>query len=225
MAEISSPRRSAFDSTTKKLALKYPTLIVLSLANIGPQPQDASLVSADELSHLSHSADLNQVLFATGDTLAQQAVEKKGFDKHDIARTGRMALYGGATLWFGFLQRRIRIPSSPNLEILARVGLDQTLFASTNLFCFLSSMALMEGTDPKKKLESTYWNALAKNWMVWPWVQMANFKVVPLDQRVLVVNVVSLGWNCYLSYLNTQGSGEGAKEKEKDMDDLMLEAS
>jgi hypothetical protein len=36
-----------------------------------------------------------QVLFATGDTMAQQLVEKRGFKNHDLARTGRMALYGG----------------------------------------------------------------------------------------------------------------------------------
>jgi hypothetical protein len=36
-----------------------------------------------------------QVLFAAGDTLAQQVVEKKGFANHDSARSGRMALYGG----------------------------------------------------------------------------------------------------------------------------------
>lgn len=35
------------------------------------------------------------VLFATGDVLAQQLVEKKGVKDHEIARTGRMALYGG----------------------------------------------------------------------------------------------------------------------------------
>lgn len=35
------------------------------------------------------------VLFATGDVLAQQLVEKKGINDHEIARTGRMALYGG----------------------------------------------------------------------------------------------------------------------------------
>nr|XP_023908606.1 protein sym-1-like [Quercus suber] len=152
------------------------------------------------------------VLFATGDTMAQQLVERKGVSNQDWGRAGRMALYGGAvfgpaaTMWFGFLQRRVRIPGSPNLEILARVGLDQCVFASTNLFVFLSSMAIMEGSDPQKKLESTYFNALQKNWMVWPVVQFTNFKFVPLDQRVLVVNVVSLAWNCYLSFLNSQGS-------------------
>jgi protein Mpv17 len=38
------------------------------------------------------------VLFATGDTMAQQLVEKKGFKNHELARTGRMALYGGGEL-------------------------------------------------------------------------------------------------------------------------------
>ena len=51
----------------------------------------------------------------------------------------------------------------------------------------------MEGTDPKEKLRGTYWEALKKNWMVWPVVQAVNFRFVPLQHRVLVVNVVSLG--------------------------------
>ncbi|KAF2172261.1 hypothetical protein M409DRAFT_49984 [Zasmidium cellare ATCC 36951] len=153
------------------------------------------------------------VLFATGDTMAQQAVEKKGIQNQEWARTGRMALYGGcifgpaATTWFGFLQRKVVIPGRPNLEIVARVVTDQTVFASTNLFCFLSSMAIMEGTDPSKKLKDSYFTALQKNWMVWPAVQFTNFKFVPLEHRVLLVNVVSLGWNCYLSFLNSQPSG------------------
>jgi protein Mpv17 len=36
------------------------------------------------------------ILFATGDAMAQQLVEKKGFDNHELARTGRMAFYGGS---------------------------------------------------------------------------------------------------------------------------------
>ena len=55
------------------------------------------------------------------------------------------------------------------------------------------------------RLQSTYLTALSKNWMVWPFVQAVNFSVVPVQHRVMVVNVVALGWNCYLSYLNSQG--------------------
>lgn len=103
------------------------------------------------------------------------------------------AVFGpAATTWFSFLQRTV-VLRNKNLEILARVGLDQCLFASTNLFVFLTSMALMEGSSVKAKLKSTYTQALSKNWMVWPFVQAVNFKFVPLVHRVLVVNVVSLG--------------------------------
>jgi len=51
----------------------------------------------------------------------------------------------------------------------------------------------MEGTSPKDKLQASYRTALEKNWMLWPAVQAVNFKFVPLEHRVLVVNVVSLG--------------------------------
>ena len=109
-----------------------------------------------------------------------------------------MALYGGAvfgpgaTLWYQFLQKRIN-PGTNNRRILTMVGIDQTVFASTNLFLFLSSMAMMEGSDPKTMLEKNYWEALKKNWMVWPLAQFTNFKYVPLEYRVLVVNGVSIG--------------------------------
>ncbi|CZR56008.1 probable Protein sym-1 [Phialocephala subalpina] len=149
------------------------------------------------------------VLFATGDTMAQQLVEKRGLKNHDIMRSGRMALYGGAvfgpaaTTWFKFLQNKV-VLRNKNAEILTRVAADQTIFASTNLFCFLSSMAIMEGTSPKDKLEKSYWTALQSNWMIWPFIQVVNFKFVPLHHRVLLVNVISLGWNCYLSWINSQ---------------------
>lgn len=189
------------------------------------------------------------ILFATGDVMAQQAVEKRGSRDHNFARTGRMALYGGAvfgpgaTLWYQFLQRKIQIPRSPNLEIVARVATDQCVFASTNLFVFLSSMALMEGSDPGKKLQDSYATALKKNWMLWPAVQVCNFKFVPLEHRVLVVNLVSLGkeslcygegrgndswtigadefsltgWNCYLSFLNSAPSGAHVKVRSRSL--------
>ena len=54
-------------------------------------------------------------------------------------------------------------------------------------------MAILEGADPRERLRAAYANALTKNWMLWPAVQAVNFKVVPLEHRVLVVNVVSLG--------------------------------
>lgn len=157
--------------------------------------------------------------------MAQQAVEHRGIEKHEFIRTGRMALYGGgkigwqkayvlgimlnyiaifgpaATKWFKFLQTKIVLPNK-KLEICARVGVDQLLFAPTNLFVFLSTMSILEGVSPQEKLSKTYTGALQTSWMVWPFIQVVNFSVVPLDYRLLFVNGLSIFWNCYLSYIS-----------------------
>ncbi|KAH8435104.1 Mpv17/PMP22 family protein [Aspergillus melleus] len=74
---------------------------------------------------------------------------------------------------------------------------------------FLSSMSIMEGSDPKDKLQRTYWEALRTNWTIWPVLQGLNLSLVPLQYRVLSVNVFNIGWNCFLSFLN------GADDKEQ----------
>lgn len=125
-----------------------------------------------------------------------------------------------ATTWFGFLARRVNF-SNRRVETLARVACDQTLFAPVMIGVFLSSMATMEGASPKERLARTWWPALQTNWMVWPFVQMINFTFLPLQHRVLFANVVSIGWNCYLSWVNSQTPAtevretRGEKERER----------
>ncbi|KAF7558772.1 hypothetical protein G7046_g5391 [Stylonectria norvegica] len=149
------------------------------------------------------------ILFATGDITAQQVVEKRGVKGHDLTRTGRMALYGGfvfgpvATTWFGFLARNVNAKNK-RVEMLARVACDQLAFAPIMIGVFLSSMATMEGNSAKEKLDKTWWTALKANWMVWPFVQMVNFTFLPLQHRVLFANIISIGWNSYLSWVNSQ---------------------
>lgn len=105
-----------------------------------------------------------------------------------------------ATKWFGVLQRHV-VLNSTLTTTLARVGCDQFLFAPVQLTCFLSSMAIMEGNSPLEKLNHSFWPAYMANCMVWPFVQSANFAFVPLELRVLVVNVVSLGEFLVLKYI------------------------
>lgn len=149
--------------------------------------------------------------------IAQQAVEKKGLDHHDPARTGRMFAYGGgtssviskippkhvadtstaifgpaATKWYGFLASRVHA-STTNRTIAARVACDQFIFAPINMTCFLSSMAYFEGSSPTERLKKAWVPGMTNNFLLWPWVQAVNFKMVPLEHRVFVVNVVALG--------------------------------
>ena len=156
------------------------------------------------------------VLFAAGDVLAQQAVERRG-RRHDYLRTGRMAFFGTAIAgpilvgWYRVLERYVNL-ATPNRTLLARVALDQLAFAPPNIAVFFTAQGLLEGKRPsevKDKLEKAWWPTLQNNWKLWPAVQLVNFKFVPLEHRLLVVNVVALGWNCVLSAVNA-GDATGA---------------
>jgi protein Mpv17 len=131
-----------------------------------------------------------------------------------------IAVFGPlATKWFQVLQRRINLPSAQR-TVIGRVAADQLLFAPTMIGVFLSSMSILEGGSPSDKLERSYWPALKANWTVWPFLQLVNFALVPLQYRVLTVNVLNIGmnivylfgsalidvgWNCFLSLLNNVG--------------------
>ncbi len=130
---------------------------------------------------------------------------------HFLSHTGAkilspfLVVFGpAAATWYKILQRNVNFRSS-TATVAARVACDQLLFAPTFIGIFLSSMAILEGTSPREKLEKTYGTALRTNYYVWPLVQGVNFKLVPLEHRVLFVNVISIGWNCYLSFLNNSG--------------------
>ena len=117
--------------------------------------------------------------------------------------TMRAVVFGPvASTWFKFLQRNV-VFRNKNVEMLARVACDQGIFAPVLIGVFLSSMAALEGSSPREKLRRSYSTALTSNYMIWPWVQMVNFKLVPFEHRLLFVNTISIGWNCYLSYLNS----------------------
>ena len=125
------------------------------------------------------------------------------------------------------MQRNIVLAGNKR-TLVAPVCCDQVLFTPAHLFVFLSSMSVLEGSDPREKLRTSFLSAYKANLMLWPWVQGVNFTFVPLEHRVLVVNVVSLGeysviyvwnkygdgdaklvhlgWNCILSLINNKRS-------------------
>jgi len=132
-----------------------------------------------------------------------------------------MALYGGAVFgpaastWFRALSTHVNL-STPNRTMLARVACDQGLFAPVAIGVFLSSMAVLEGGSPADKLRESYVPALSANYMIWPFVQMVNFKFIPLQHRLVFVNVISIGWNSYLSWLNSKSAAGKEEEEEKE---------
>ncbi|KAI9228039.1 MAG: integral membrane protein mpv17 pmp22 family [Piptocephalis tieghemiana] len=147
-------------------------------------------------------------LFAFGDVLAQQGVEKKGVEAHDLMRTARMLFFGTAFAgpvlgtWYRLLDQRIRL-STPGKTLLARVFVDQLCGAPVIIASFFTGLGFLAGDSRKTilgSLKKGYPEALKNNYKLWPAVQLFNFHFVPLQHRLLLTNTVALGWNTYISY-------------------------
>lgn len=149
-------------------------------------------------------------LFGTGDVLAQKVGPSKDYD---LARTARAVAYGGIAFaplgdqWYKFLARTV-IGRTKVTQTVARVAVDQGVFAPfIGIPLYYLAMGLMEGRtvdDTKQKLARNWWPTLVSNWSVWPLFQAVNFAAVPVAYRLMAVNVVSIGWNCFLLMKNAE---------------------
>ncbi|KAI0085863.1 hypothetical protein BDY19DRAFT_963288 [Irpex rosettiformis] len=161
------------------------------------------------------------VLFGASDVVAQQLVGKVGIRNHDFMRTLRATFYGGAffgpgvTVWFQFLNR-LKF-STPVKGTIYRVYLDQFMFTPCVVGFYFGSMTLMEGkgiTEAQARIEKQYVPTLLRNWGVFIPTQLINFAIVPHHLRVLVVGVVSLFWNTYLSIANAEAKEPAVELRE-----------
>ncbi|ODQ81777.1 hypothetical protein BABINDRAFT_160015 [Babjeviella inositovora NRRL Y-12698] len=150
----------------------------------------------------------------------------------DYGRLGRSMFYGGIIFapigdkWYKILNK-VKIPTSKLIALgikptpktitvvntVARVFIDQACFPPVSVPFYYVVMTLLEQKsmeDIKEKLRLNYWPTLLSNWTVWPTIQLFNFGFVKVEYRLIVVNIVSLGWNCYISFMNNKKTPENS---------------
>ncbi|XP_050530260.1 protein Mpv17 [Daktulosphaira vitifoliae] len=163
------------------------------------------------------------ILFGLGDVTAQSIVEKRKINEIDWLRTVRYASIGCAvgpslSMWYRSLDR---FGTKTTIPIIAKKILTDQLIASPLVNGSIMIMSRVFSGDEwpqiQQKLEDNYVTVILNSYMLWPAVQAVNFSIVPQQYRVLTVQIVSLAWNTYLSYMSV---GSGAKTPQKILNEL-----
>ena len=95
-------------------------------------------------------------------------------------------------------------PKTTPLATLAKVTVDQTMFAPFFISFIFVTLSLMEGKsieEGKLSVKEKLWPSLLVNWKIWPLVQFLNFSLIPVRYHLIVVNFVAVWWNAYLSWM------------------------
>ncbi|KAJ5301938.1 hypothetical protein PENANT_c046G06386 [Penicillium antarcticum] len=164
-----------------------------------------------------NSEDFLSIEFHDLDKEKPPAVGELGFSRRspppfDFERLTRFMAYGFFMApiqfqWFGFLSRAFPLTkTNPTAPAFKRVAFDQFIFAPFGLACFFTYMTIAEGGGRRalsQKFRDVYLPTLKANFVLWPAVQILNFRVVPIQFQIPFVSTIGIAWTAYLSLTNS----------------------
>ncbi|ROT36690.1 vacuolar membrane protein [Sodiomyces alkalinus F11] len=130
----------------------------------------------------------------------------------DFERLTRFMAYGFGMApvqfkWFKFLSKAFPITKEAAFgPAMKRVAFDQLVFAPLGIACFFTVMTVAEGGGRRavcNKLRDMYVPTLKANFLLWPAVQVINFRLMPVQFQLPFVSTVGIAWTAYLSLTNS----------------------
>lgn len=92
--------------------------------------------------------------------------------------------------------------------VASKVAADGLLFGPVDLLLFFSYVGLASGRSVeqvKDDVKRDFIPALVLGGTIWPAVQIANFRFIPVRYQLLYVNLFCLLDSCFLSWIDQQG--------------------
>ena len=138
--------------------------------------------------------------------------------QYDPVRTARNGLFG--LLWLGPVNHifwgrtplglEFWFPGSSWRAVFSRVAVDQVTVMPLNMVLFLAWPALLSGQGldvAACNVREAFWPAVSFAISIWPFVHPFSFRYVPLEHRLLVLNVCSVFVFSYATYVSEKRNG------------------
>jgi len=110
--------------------------------------------------------------------------------------------------WYKLLFGKLTISiKEPIIGLVVQILLDSIIFSPITVSGYFTLRSIMEGSGIdgiKDKLSTRLVKTVLGAWKFWPAANIVNFGFIPLEFRVLYMNVLSVFWSFYLTYVNGQ---------------------
>ncbi|MBA0564484.1 hypothetical protein Goshw_020705 [Gossypium schwendimanii] len=106
-----------------------------------------------------------------------------------------------------FIKLRLQLRPKSVKFVAAKVAMDGLIFGPFDLFVFFSYMGISTGKsvpEVKADVKRDFIPALILEGGIWPIVQIANFRYVPVRYQLLYVNIFCLLDSAFLSWIEQQ---------------------
>nr|GEX71199.1 protein Mpv17-like [Tanacetum cinerariifolium] len=106
-----------------------------------------------------------------------------------------------------FLKTKLQYQPKSMRFVATKVALDGIIFGPVDLFVFFTYMGFATGktvNQVKEDVKRDFLPALILEGGIWPIVQVANFRFIPVRYQLLYVNSFCLLDSCFLSWLEQQ---------------------
>ncbi|CAF0984333.1 unnamed protein product [Rotaria sordida] len=142
-----------------------------------------------------------------GNIISQTIIENRTLKTIDWPRVTRFAgfgyLFSGPFLryWYYGLDKYF---AGVRLQPVKMMIADQVIAAPLLNTVILFYLPLVSGksmTESKRRFRQDFPTVMKANYLAWPAIQLTNFYFIPLQHRVLFVNMCSLIWSTFLAYV------------------------
>jgi len=110
--------------------------------------------------------------------------------------------------WYKILFEKLTLSiKDPIIGLVVQILLDSIIFSPITVSGYFTLRSIMEGSGIEgitDKLSTRLVKTVLGAWKFWPAANIINFGFIPLEFRVLYMNVLSVFWSFYLTYVNGQ---------------------